>query len=51
MPLWVPAALIPDPTWSSFLILGLLSGFLALDDTASAQTWWGQPLPAAVMAG
>lgn len=51
MPFWVPVALITDPTWSSFLILGLLAGILALDDTAFAQTWIGQPLPAAVIAG
>jgi len=51
MPLWVPVALINDPSWTSFLILGLLAGILALDDTAFAQTWLGQPLPAAVMAG
>ena len=51
MPFWVPAALISDPTWPSFLVLGLLAGILALDDTAFAQTWLGQPLPAAVIAG
>ncbi len=51
MALWVPVALVSDPTWSSLLILGLLAGILALDDTALAQTWFGQPLPAAVLTG
>ncbi len=44
----VPAA---DPTWTSFLLLGLLAGLLSLDDTALAQTWFSQPLPAAVLTG
>lgn len=48
---WVPLALVSDPTWSSLLVLGLLAGILALDDTALAQTWFGQPLPAAVLTG
>lgn len=51
MALWVPVALVSDPTWSSLLLLGLLAGILALDDTAMAQTWFGQPLPAAVLTG
>ena len=48
---WVPLALVSDPTWFSLLVLGLLAGILALDDTALAQTWFGQPLPAAVLTG
>lgn len=51
MALWVPVAMISDPTWLSLLILGGLAGLLALDDTALAQTWFGQPLPAAVLTG
>ncbi len=51
MALWVPVAMISDPTWVSLLILGVLAGLLALDDTALAQTWFGQPLPAAVLTG
>jgi len=43
-----PAA---DPTWTSFLLVGLLAGLFSLDDTALAQTWFSQPLPAAVLTG
>jgi mannose/fructose/N-acetylgalactosamine-specific phosphotransferase system component IIC len=48
---WDAAALVSDPSWLSFLILGLLAGVLALDDTAVAQTWFSQPLPAALLTG
>jgi mannose/fructose/N-acetylgalactosamine-specific phosphotransferase system component IIC len=42
---------VTDPSWLSFLILALVAGLLALDDTAFAQTWIGQPLPAAILTG
>ena len=47
------ATLVPsgDPSWPAVLGLGLLGGVLVLDDTALAQTWFSQPLPAAVLAG
>lgn len=48
---WDPVTLASDPSWSCFLAIGLLAGILALDDTAVAQTWFGQPLPAAILAG
>lgn len=44
----VPAA---DPTWTSFLLLGLLAGLFSLDDTALAQTWFSQPLPVGLLTG
>ncbi len=44
----VPAT---EPTWTSFVLIGLLAGFLALDDTALCQTWFSQPLPAGVLTG
>jgi mannose/fructose/N-acetylgalactosamine-specific phosphotransferase system component IIC len=37
--------------WSLVGWLALLAGCLALDDTALAQTWLSQPLPAAILAG
>lgn len=40
-----------DAAWPSLLMLGILAGLLALDDTALAQTWFSQPLPAGVLAG
>ncbi|MEN8005684.1 MAG: PTS sugar transporter subunit IIC [Candidatus Krumholzibacteriota bacterium] len=48
---WVPPGLVSDPNLPALLVLGLLAGLLALDDTAVAQTWFGQPLPAAVLTG
>lgn len=48
---WVPPGLISDPNLPVLLILGLMAGILAVDDTALAQTWFGQPLPAAVLTG
>ncbi len=40
-----------EASWPSLLLLGLLAGLLALDDTALAQTWFSQPLPAGVVTG
>lgn len=37
--------------WSLVGWLALLAGILALDETALAQTWLSQPLPAAILAG
>jgi mannose/fructose/N-acetylgalactosamine-specific phosphotransferase system component IIC len=37
--------------WALLGWLALLSGLLALDDTALGQTWLSQPLPAAALAG
>ena len=48
---WVPPGLVADPNLPALLILGLMAGLLALDDTAFAQTWFGQPLPAAILTG
>lgn len=45
------AAAILLPDIPSFALLALLSGLLALDDTALAQTWFSQPLPTALLAG
>jgi len=45
------ATLIPEFSISTLALLGLLAGLLALDDTALAQTWFSQPLPAALLAG
>ncbi len=46
-------ALLPavEPTWTSFLLLGLMGGLLTLDETALAQTWFSQPLPVGVLTG
>jgi mannose/fructose/N-acetylgalactosamine-specific phosphotransferase system component IIC len=46
----LPAATGPD-LWLGWFGLALLGGFLALDETAFAQTWLAQPLPAALAAG
>jgi mannose/fructose/N-acetylgalactosamine-specific phosphotransferase system component IIC len=51
MSLWAPLALMSGPDLPTLVVLGLFTGILALDDTAFAQTWFGQPLPAAVLAG
>jgi len=48
---WAPPGLVQDPNLLVLLVLGLMAGLLALDDTALAQTWFGQPLPAAVLTG
>ena len=37
--------------WLGWFGLSLLGGLLALDETAFAQTWLAQPLPAALAAG
>jgi mannose/fructose/N-acetylgalactosamine-specific phosphotransferase system component IIC len=37
--------------WPAVLLLALLAAVLSLDDTAFAQTWLGQPLPAGLLAG
>lgn len=50
----LPAAAVTalaDPTWVGFAAVALLGGLLTLDDTAYAQTWFSQPLPAALLAG
>ena len=44
-------SLAAEASWPSLLFLGLLAGLLALDDTALAQTWFSQPLPAGILAG
>lgn len=52
-PLLAFLALAPaaDPTWTSFLLIGVLAGLLSLDDTALAQTWFSQPLPVGLLTG
>ncbi|MFN2371948.1 MAG: PTS sugar transporter subunit IIC [Candidatus Krumholzibacteriia bacterium] len=40
-----------DPAWTGFAAAVLLGALLALDDTAYAQTWLSQPLPAALLTG
>jgi len=42
------AAAIP---WPVVLALGFLAALLSLDDTALAQTWLSQPLPAGIVTG
>lgn len=37
--------------WGRWLVLAVLGACLVLDDTAWAQTWFSQPLPAATLAG
>jgi len=44
-------ALIAFPDISFLALLALLAGLLTLDDTSLAQTWFSQPLPAALLAG
>ena len=44
-------ALLVLPDISSLALLALLAGLLTLDDTSLAQTWFSQPLPAALLAG
>jgi mannose/fructose/N-acetylgalactosamine-specific phosphotransferase system component IIC len=48
---WLALTLVPDTSISSMALLALLAGLLALDDVALAQTWFSQPLPAALLAG
>lgn len=40
-----------DPFWISLGLAALLSAILSMDDVSLAQTWFGQPLPAGVLAG
>jgi PTS system mannose-specific IIC component len=44
------AALPSDPL-AAGAVVAVLGGLLALDDTAYAQTWFSQPLPAALLTG
>ena len=39
------------PAWWALPALAALAGILALDETAIAQTWFGQPLAAGVLTG
>lgn len=48
---WLAMTLVPDASISSLALLALLAGLLALDDVALAQTWFSQPLPAALLTG
>ena len=48
---WLAMTLVPDASVSSLALLALLAGLLALDDVALAQTWFSQPLPAAILTG
>ncbi len=48
---WLALTLVPDASVSSLALLALLAGLLALDDVALAQTWFSQPLPAALLTG
>lgn len=48
---WLALTLVPDASISSLALLALLAGLLALDDVALAQTWFSQPLPAAILTG
>lgn len=50
MPFWA-AALVGDTSLFSLGILGLLAAFVTVDESALGQTWIGQPLPAALLAG
>jgi len=42
---------IGEPSWTSFLLLGLLAGLFSLDDTALVQSWFSQPLSLSVLTG
>ncbi len=46
-----PALFLADPGWIQLGLVSLLAGLLGLDDTAVAQTWVSQPLPAGVLTG
>lgn len=48
---WLALTLVPDASVSSLALLALLAGLLALDDVALGQTWFSQPLPAALLTG
>ncbi len=45
------AGALASVDWALLAWLALLAGALALDETALAQTWLSQPLPAALLAG
>ena len=40
-----------EPSWTGLGLVAVLGGLLALDETALAQTWFSQPLPAALLTG
>jgi len=50
MPL-LALTMVPDNSFTSLALLALLAGLLALDDVALGQTWFSQPLPAALLSG
>jgi len=50
-PLLAAMVVASEPSWSGIAVVALLGGLLALDDTAFAQTWFSQPLPAALLTG
>jgi mannose/fructose/N-acetylgalactosamine-specific phosphotransferase system component IIC len=43
--------LISDTSLLSLAMLGLLAAFVTVDESALAQTWFGQPLPVALLTG
>jgi len=43
--------LVPDTSLSALVVLGLLGAFISVDDTSLGQTWFGQPLVAALLTG
>ena len=51
MPVLGALVVMSEPTWSALGIVAVLGGLFALDDTAFAQTWFSQPLPAALLTG
>ncbi len=48
---WLALTLVPEYPFTSLALLALLAGLLALDDVALGQTWFSQPLPAALLSG
>ncbi len=48
---WLAMTLVSDNPVTSLALLALLAGLLALDDVALGQTWFSQPLPAALLSG
>ena len=48
---WLALTLVPNYSFTSLALLALLAGLLALDDVALGQTWFSQPLPAALLSG
>ncbi len=50
----IPAVIfsgLPEVSFTSFLLLGLLAALLSLDDVALGQTWFGQPLAVGLLTG